>query len=238
MSEALKYTLPEHLAARQSAKRREWGIQVAAVLVTVICLVAAGFLVRPVNTIRQERQLVIDPRMTKGLPPDIALLGKLGTFRALAIDWASIRAERLKEEGKTYEALDLHETVCALACMGSQGTGTQSGLRASVPLGVLSHSGAAHFLKGVSISATVWPLSSASTVATRYWPGAKSAMPISKMCSCLLTSNAASSAGRRWPSRNTNRAVLARPFFMPYSEVAARIRSRLGTGLSVTTSGG
>lgn len=84
-------------------------------VVSVVSLVAAGFFIGPANEIRKERQLVVDPASIKGLPPDIALLGKLGTFRALAIDWASIRAERLKEEGKMYEAMQLHETVCALA---------------------------------------------------------------------------------------------------------------------------
>jgi len=114
-SHAIRYSLPEHLAARRAAQRGEWAVQTIAVTVAVICLTLAGLLIGPVNAIRKERQLVIDPATVKGLPPDIALLGKLGTFRALAIDWASIRAERLKEEGKTYEAMVLHETVCALA---------------------------------------------------------------------------------------------------------------------------
>jgi hypothetical protein len=109
------YALPEYLAARRSAKRREVGVQGIALVIATACILAAGLFIGPVNTIRQERQLVIDPRSVKDLPPDIALLGKLGTFRALAIDWASIRAERLKEEGKMYEAMQLHETVCALA---------------------------------------------------------------------------------------------------------------------------
>ncbi|MEK7756273.1 MAG: hypothetical protein AAB385_03585, partial [Planctomycetota bacterium] len=114
-SHTLRYSLPEHLAARRAAQRSEWVVQTIAVSVAVVCFTLAGLLIGPVNTIRKERQLVIDPATIKGLPPDIALLGKLGTFRALAIDWASIRAERLKEEGKTYEAMQLHETVCALA---------------------------------------------------------------------------------------------------------------------------
>lgn len=115
MSQIVDYVLPEHLAARQSAKRRDWVTQVIAASLALVCFVGAGLLLRPVNEIRRDRQLVIDPDTIKGLPPDLALLGKLGTFRALAIDWASIRAERLKEEGKHYEALQLHETVCALA---------------------------------------------------------------------------------------------------------------------------
>ncbi len=115
MSQILNYTLPEHLAARRSAKRYEWYIQLTAAIVAVVCFVSAGLFIGPVNKVRQERQLVIDPDKLGVLPADIALMGKLGTFRALAIDWAAMRAERLKEEGKTYEALQLHEAVCALA---------------------------------------------------------------------------------------------------------------------------
>lgn len=115
MSQVLDFQLPEHLAARQAARRREVGTQIIAAVVAVACLVGGGVVLLPsINAIRQERQLVIDPKSIKGLPPDIQLLGKLGTFRALAIDWASIRADRLKEEGKTYEALELHKTVCRL----------------------------------------------------------------------------------------------------------------------------
>ncbi|MCH7734100.1 MAG: hypothetical protein IH961_02675 [Chloroflexi bacterium] len=109
------FTSSQQILAREAARRREWRVQLSACAVALGCFVAAGLLVRPVNEIRKERQLVIDPETIKGLPPDIALLGKLGTFRALAIDWAAIRAERLKDEGKTYEALQLHETICALA---------------------------------------------------------------------------------------------------------------------------
>ncbi len=115
MSQILNTRMPEHLIARRAAMRRETTIQIVAISLAVVSLVLAGFLIGPVNRIRQERQLVIDPDTIKGLPPNLALIGKLGTFRALVIDWASIRAERLKDEGKTYEALQLHETVCALA---------------------------------------------------------------------------------------------------------------------------
>lgn len=114
-SHSLGHALPEHLAARRSAQQREFGIQFIAVTIAFCSLVGASLLMGPVNAIRKERQFMVDPASVKGLPPDIALLGKLGTFRALAIDWASIRAERLKEEGKMYEAMRLHETVCALA---------------------------------------------------------------------------------------------------------------------------
>ncbi len=115
MTQALHSVLPEHLQARRVAQRRELRVQTIALFVALVCLVAAGLLVAPINAVRKERQLVIDPDSIRGLPPTIALLGKLGTFRALAIDWAAIRAERLKQEGKTYEAMQLHLTVCRLA---------------------------------------------------------------------------------------------------------------------------
>lgn len=115
MAEILNYSLPEHLRARRAAKRYESGVMIAGLVITVLAVVGASLLVPEINAIRKEKQLIIDPEAMKGLPPDLALLGKLGTFRALAIDWASIRAMRLKEEGKTYEAHDLHLTVCKLA---------------------------------------------------------------------------------------------------------------------------
>lgn len=115
MSQVIHYGLPEHLAARRTAVRREFAVQWFAAAMALVCLVGAGLLLPVINEERQKRQLVIDPSSLATLPPDIALLGKLGTFRALAIDWAAMRAERLKEDGKVYEALQLHETVCALA---------------------------------------------------------------------------------------------------------------------------
>jgi hypothetical protein len=115
MSEVIRYGLPEHLAARRQAARREWSAQWLAAGLGLICLIGAGFFLPRINQIRQERQLVINPAALGTLPPDISLLGKLGTFRALAIDWAAMRAEKLKEEGKVYEAYELHKLVCALA---------------------------------------------------------------------------------------------------------------------------
>jgi len=115
MSVTIARDLPEHLAARRSARRRENAASWVALALGAVCFIGAGFLLSPINALRRERQLVINPESIRGLPPDLSLLGKLATFRALAIDWASIRAERLKEQGKNYEAMELHKTVCALA---------------------------------------------------------------------------------------------------------------------------
>jgi len=115
MTQMIVDTLPEHLKARQSARRYERSVQIFCISLALVCVMAASFLHRPINQLRQTHQLVIDPSSLAGLPPDLALLGKLGTLRALAIDWASIRANRLKMEGKNYEAMELHGIICKLA---------------------------------------------------------------------------------------------------------------------------
>jgi hypothetical protein len=114
MSQVLSYELPKHLKARRAAERSERVVQVVALIMALGCFLLAGLFTGPMNKMRKEYQLVIDPSTVKGLPPDISLLGRLGTFRALAIDLASIRADRLKQQGKMYEALDLHKIICRL----------------------------------------------------------------------------------------------------------------------------
>ncbi|RME39284.1 MAG: hypothetical protein D6788_05800 [Planctomycetota bacterium] len=115
ISQMIGAPLPGHLAARRQAQRHDRIIRGVGIALAVAGVIGAGVLLPPINAIRKDRQFVIDPEHIGTLPADLALLGKLGTFRALAIDWASIRAERLKEEGKYYEALKLHETICSLA---------------------------------------------------------------------------------------------------------------------------
>ncbi|MHC4696922.1 MAG: hypothetical protein ACYTFA_09280, partial [Planctomycetota bacterium] len=78
MSQVVGYTLPEHLQARRVARRRESAVQYVAIALAVICFVGAGLLIRPINAIRKEHQLIVDPESLGTLPPDIALLGKLG----------------------------------------------------------------------------------------------------------------------------------------------------------------
>ena len=107
--------IPEHLQARWSAKRRGRWIQLAASLIAVVCVVLAGMQLKPLNTIRKDMQLIINPEDLRGVPPDIAIMTKMGTLRLLAMDVAFARMERLKEEGKFYELMQLSNAVCKLA---------------------------------------------------------------------------------------------------------------------------
>lgn len=115
MSRTLQYEIPEHLVARQEAKRGERVVQIAALSGAVACLVAASFFPAPIDAMRTEHQMTLDPESTKGLPPDIALLTKAGTFRALAIDFLFIRMENLKQDNKYYELDKLSSMICKLA---------------------------------------------------------------------------------------------------------------------------
>ncbi|RJP30482.1 MAG: hypothetical protein C4547_16655 [Phycisphaerales bacterium] len=114
MTTLARIALPDYLDARQTARRRDRLIIIGSLVLAALCFAGAGLLLAPMNQVRKEQQLILDPTQFKGLPPDIELLGKLGTFRALAIDWAFIRAERLKEEGKDYESYQLASLLCRL----------------------------------------------------------------------------------------------------------------------------
>lgn len=113
-SASVHYVLPEYLAARRAAQRRDWRVLVLSVTTGMACLIGAGFVLGPINRIRQERQLGLDQTSVRGLPPALELASKLGPIRALAIDVAFIRYERLKEQGKNYEAYQLAQILTSL----------------------------------------------------------------------------------------------------------------------------
>ena len=114
MSKPAPTKMEEYLTARQASRRKDLSIQLVSILVAILLVLGAGQLARPVNEIRKDRQLTFDDQRTKGLPPDINLLTKLGTLRALAIDIAFIRLETLKQENRFFELMQLSDTLCKL----------------------------------------------------------------------------------------------------------------------------
>lgn len=115
MSRSPSAILPEYLARRLAAQRSDRWIQVTCLVAALGCLVAAAMILPTLNVLRQENQLEIDPEAIGTLPPDIALLTHMATLRALAIDVGFIRLERLKEEGRFYELMQLSSWLCKLA---------------------------------------------------------------------------------------------------------------------------
>jgi hypothetical protein len=106
---------PEYLVRREAAKRRDRFIQIGCLAGAVVAIFAAALLVNPIDDARIENQMTLDQESLRGLPPEIALLSKTGTFRALAIDIAFIRLENLKSEDKYYELQELSELICKLS---------------------------------------------------------------------------------------------------------------------------
>jgi len=115
MTRTVQFDLPDYLVKREAAKTTDRMVQVAAVGTAVICVALASLFVTPMDAVRKEAQLTLDPETTRGLPPDVALMTKMGTFRALAIDFAFIRMESLKEQDKYYELDKLSSLICKLA---------------------------------------------------------------------------------------------------------------------------
>ncbi|MFQ5490196.1 MAG: hypothetical protein ACE5GE_05690 [Phycisphaerae bacterium] len=115
MSRVIGYELPEYLAQRRSASRTDRVVQVVAVALAGLAVGGASFFVAPMNQLRKEKYMLVDPDSIKGLPPVERLLAQTATFRALAIDIAFIRCESLKEEGKYYEIMQLANWICAMA---------------------------------------------------------------------------------------------------------------------------
>ncbi len=78
-------------------------LQSAAVIIAILCVLGSTLLVAPINQQRVDLQIVHETRY--GDAPKYALLAaSLGTFRGIAADFLWYRAEKLKSEGKLFEA--------------------------------------------------------------------------------------------------------------------------------------
>jgi hypothetical protein len=85
------------------------------VAVASLSLGLAGFNRARLVDRRVEQNLAVRAGSGTGLPPSIALLhAALGPFRGLATGYLWMRAIRLSEEGRTFEALEVAEAICRL----------------------------------------------------------------------------------------------------------------------------
>ncbi len=114
MAQLTQSNMETYLEGRTSAMRGDRWVRLVSGVLSFACLACAMALIGPINDIRREEQLTTDVTV-EGLPPDIALMTKLGTLRALAIDIAFIRLEELKEENRYFELMQLSNWLCKLA---------------------------------------------------------------------------------------------------------------------------
>ncbi len=93
-----------------------------AYLVKLLALVAAGALVYgaalripAINAGRQQLNLIGSESPLKNTPPEyVFYIQAFGAFRGLIGDVAFIRAEKLKEQGRFFDAHQLHRWICDL----------------------------------------------------------------------------------------------------------------------------
>lgn len=91
-------------------------------LIIVVCVLGmlcaiggAASLMPGINMMRRELQLTANDDLMENMPPDVAALYLgLGSFRGLGVDMMWSRAERLKREGKHYEAMELSRMITKL----------------------------------------------------------------------------------------------------------------------------
>jgi len=90
--------------------------QIAAALVAVLLVAAAGWREERLREVRAKMGLVESGATPVGRDdePVVAIAKMFGAFRGLAIDYFWIRSQELKQDGKYYEALQLAETITTL----------------------------------------------------------------------------------------------------------------------------
>jgi hypothetical protein len=80
----------------------------------VALLWAAGAQIDPINTMREEMDLVINPAL-ENAPPSLAFATvAMGAFRGLVVDILWMRADNLKQEGQFFDAKQLADWICVL----------------------------------------------------------------------------------------------------------------------------
>ncbi len=105
----------EYLFERMRAKRSATLVQVLALGAAALCITLAAWLQAPINRQRRELNLVTQSDIYKELPPKYAWVSAAGgAFRGIVADLLWMRADRLKQEGKFYEAHQLSEWICTL----------------------------------------------------------------------------------------------------------------------------
>lgn len=94
--------------------RRDTIIQIIASAVLVLCLTASGVLAVSLTASAGRHKLSYVVRAEDNDPPQVGLGVAMGAFRGLFVNILWIRANKLKEEGRYYEAIDLSSTITKL----------------------------------------------------------------------------------------------------------------------------
>ncbi|MFG0251783.1 MAG: hypothetical protein ACF8NJ_02795 [Phycisphaerales bacterium JB038] len=89
-------------------------IKSICLLLVLLSLVGMGMLNPRITASASEHQLTFTTEASEGLPPEVAVAVAMGAFRGIAVDYLWIRANRLKQDGKYYEAIQLSDWITKL----------------------------------------------------------------------------------------------------------------------------
>ena len=89
-------------------------IQIIAGFLAILALGASGFLSTSLSVAAGRAQLGYADRAEAGDPPEVAVAIALGAFRGVFVNLLWLRANKMKEEGKFYESIELARTITRL----------------------------------------------------------------------------------------------------------------------------
>lgn len=94
--------------------RRDRWIQIFAAIIMVASLVSAGWLMPGINATASDAQLKYTDEAAAGAPAAVVVAQSIGVVRGLIANYLWIRADKLKEEGKFFEAYQLSRWITQL----------------------------------------------------------------------------------------------------------------------------
>lgn len=89
-------------------------IQIIAGFLAILALAVSGFLSTSLSVTAGRAQLGYADRAEAGDPPEVAVAIALGAFRGVFVNLLWLRANKMKEEGKFYESIELARTITRL----------------------------------------------------------------------------------------------------------------------------
>ncbi len=94
--------------------RRDRWIQIIAAVVMIASLVGAGWLMPAINASASNYQLKYTDEAVAGAPAAVVVAQSIGVVRGIIANYLWIRADKLKEDGKFFEAYQLSRWITQL----------------------------------------------------------------------------------------------------------------------------
>ncbi len=89
-------------------------VQIISAVIAAVALLLSGPLSVALTAEAGRAEMVYTDQAQEGDPPEVALGIAMGAFRGLFVNYLWLRATKLKEEGKFYEAIELSQAITRL----------------------------------------------------------------------------------------------------------------------------